>query len=371
MRKLDQVGSFLRPKRLKTARAKYADGLIKAEELRQIEDECIKELLINCDKTGLYYLSDGDFRRYSWWNDFYWGFNGIERIFKEGGLPFKGLNSKPESVKIVGKISLDEHPCLKDFARLIEIAKELNIDTNRLKLTVPSPSLLLFMLFYRAGFSNDMGVYGDDRESLKQDIIKAYKKFYKDFYAIGGRYLHLDDTSFGSFCDNDFSNNLKQFGVDTDEVCIEFVDMINESLVDIPSDLTIALHVCRGNFRSRFFASGGYSRVIKELARLNVDKFFLEFDSDRAGDFTPLEHIKNQIVVIGLLTTKFDESPSLDELLARAMEAKKYLKPEQIEFSTQCGFSSSEEGNEIKFETQWEKLKLLIKLNEKLKSLAY
>lgn len=372
MRKLDQVGSFLRPAKLKAARSDLANGKISQEELRIIEDECIKELLLECDKNNVYYLSDGEFRR-SWWHlDFYWGFSGVIKIIKEKGYVFKGIETRAEGVKIVGKIECKDHPFIKDFARLVQIAKELNIDTNRLKLTIPSPAMFIYMLFIRGGFNVEFEYYGKDYARLKADILKAYEDFYNEFGKVGGVYLQLDDVSFGSFCDDDFRANLEKNGLNADECTKEYVEYLNKSLETMPKNITTAIHICRGNYRSHFSASGGYIKVAKELfAKLNIDKFFLEFDSDRAGGFEPLEYIKNQTVVIGLLTTKVKESPSLDELVSRAFEAKKYLKSSQIEFSTQCGFSSTEEGNEIDMATQWEKINLLNKLNETLENQGF
>ncbi|WP_267523874.1 5-methyltetrahydropteroyltriglutamate--homocysteine S-methyltransferase [Campylobacter sp. MG1] len=367
MRKLDQVGSFLRPIKLKTARSEFANGKITSEQLRKVEDECIKELLIECDKNGLYYLTDGEFRR-SWWHlDFYWGFSGVEKVIREKGYIFKGIETRAEGVKIVGKIECKNHPFIKDYARLVELAKELNIDTNRLKLTIPSPAMFIYMLFIRGGFNVEFEYYGKDYAKLKVDILKAYEDFYAEFSKVGGVYLQLDDVSFGSFCDVDFRANLSANKVDAISCVNEYVDFLNKSLDTMPKNITTGIHICRGNYRSHFSASGGYEYVAQKLfGELKINKFFLEFDSDRAGDFNPLRFIKNQTVVLGLLTTKVKENPSLDELKIRAKEAAKVINSKQIEFSTQCGFSSTEEGNEITFDTQWEKINLLNNLNSSL-----
>ena len=369
MRKLDQVGSFLRPAKLKNARSDFANNKITQEQLRSIEDECIKELLIECDKNNLYYLTDGEFRR-SWWHlDFYWGFSGVQKVIREKGYVFKGIETRAEGLKIIGKIECINHPFIKDFSDLIKIAKSLNIDTNRLKLTIPSPAMFLYMLFIRGGFNVEFEYYGKDYAKLKDDILKAYADFYAEFSKIGGVYLQLDDVSFGSFCDTNFRANLTENKVDAMDCVNEYVDFLNKSLDTMPKNITTGIHICRGNYRSHFSASGGYEYVAQKLfGELKINKFFLEFDSDRAGDFTPLRFIKNQSVVLGLLTTKVKESPSLDELKTRAKEAAKIVNPTQIEFSTQCGFSSTEEGNEISETTQWEKIKLLNDLNASLEN---
>ncbi|ECW7655407.1 5-methyltetrahydropteroyltriglutamate--homocysteine S-methyltransferase [Campylobacter coli] len=355
--KLDQVGSFLRPKILKEARENFTLGKIDEEQLRSIEDSCIRDLLEECDKAGIYYLSDGELRR-SWWHlDFYWGFGGIKKIKKEKGYIFKGIETRAEGIEIESKIECNNHPFLKDFERLMQIAKGLKIDTNRLKLTIPSPSMLLYMLFIRGGKNTEFNYYGTDFTKLKNDILNAYENFYKEFAALGGVYLQLDDTSFGSLCDYEFCA-LNE--INADDICEEYVDFLNESLKTMPKNIMSAIHICRGNYRSRYVASGGYMKVAKKLfGELRVDKFFLEFDDERAGDFEPLKYINDQIAVLGILTSKTNESPSVEELKTRVKVAAQFLSPKQIEISTQCGFSSTEEGNEIFTHSQWEKIKLL------------
>ncbi len=369
MRKLDQVGSFLRPAKLKTARVDFANGKINAEQLRVIENECIKDLLKKCDENNLYYLTDGEFKR-SWFHlDFFWGFKGVEKIIKEKGYIFKGIETRAEGAKITGKIECVNHPFIANFKDLIQTAKELGIDTNRLKITIPSPAMFLHTLFTRASNNAVIEYYENDYEAIKKDILKAYDDFYKEFYAIGGRYIHLDDVSFGSFCDAGLRADLENGGENPAKIVDEYVDYLNESIKNLPKDLITSIHVCKGNYRSRYYASGGYEFVAKKLFKeLNVDKFFLEFDDDRSGDFTPLRFIKNQTVVLGLLTTKVEANPSLETLKARAAEAAKIISPKQIEFSTQCGFSSTEEGNEISEETQWQKIRLLNELNASLEA---
>lgn len=183
------------------------------------------------------------------------------------------------------------------------------------------------------------------------------KNFYKEFAALGGVYLQLDDTSFGSLCDYEFCA-LNE--INADDICEEYVDFLNESLKTMPKNIMSAIHICRGNYRSRYVASGGYMKVAKKLfGELRVDKFFLEFDDERAGDFEPLKYINDQIAVLGILTSKTNESPSVEELKARVKIAAQFLSPKQIEISTQCGFSSTEEGNKIFTHSQWEKIKLL------------
>lgn len=355
--KLDQVGSFLRPQILKEARENFALAKIDIEQLRSIEDSYIRDLLEECDKAGIYYLSDGEFRR-SWWHlDFYWGFDGIKKVKKERGYVFKGIETRAEGIEIEGKIECNNHPFLKDFKSLMEIAKGLRIDTNRLKLTIPSPSMLLYMLFIRGGKNTEFGYYGKNFAKLKSDILNAYESFYKEFANLGGVYLQLDDTSFGSLCDYEFCA-LNE--VNANSVCEEYVDFLNESLKTMPKGVMSAIHICRGNYRSRYVASGGYMKVAKKLfGELKIDKFFLEFDDERAGDFEPLKYLNNQIAVLGILTSKTNESPSIEELKTRVRAAAKFINPKQIEISTQCGFSSTEEGNEIFSQTQWEKIRLL------------
>ena len=367
MKRLDQVGSFLRPLKLKEARESYAKGEIDAAGLRAVEDECIAELVELEDKNGVYYISDGEFRR-SWWHlDFYWGFNGVEKVVRKEGYVFKGIVTRAEGMKIVGKIDGKNHPFVKDFKDFKAIANQKGISDDRLKITIPSPSMLLYMLFIRGGIKESIDVYAKDYDSLKKDILNAYKDVYDALYEAGCRYIQLDDVSFGSFCDDNFIQGLKDNGIDANATSELYVDYLNESLKDIKDDVITGIHICRGNYRSHFSCSGGYEKVAKKLfGELKIKNFFLEFDTDRAGGFEPLRYVKDQNVVLGLLTTKEAKSPSLDELKQRANEAKKYVKASQIRFSTQCGFSSTEEGNEISYENQWDKIKLLVELEKEL-----
>lgn len=366
MKRLDQVGSFLRPKKLKDARESYAKGEISKESLKNIENECVAELVRLQNENGLYYINDGEFKR-SWWHlDFYWGFDGVQKLVKEEGFNFNDIKTRAEGVKITGKIECKNHPFLENFKDLINIAKNQNIDISRLKLTIPSPNMFIYSLLINPNDVAKVEHYSDNDE-LKKDILKAYDDFYKAFYELGGRYIHLDDVSFGLFCDENIRARIEKRGINIPKCIEDAVDYLNESLKNLPQDMITSVHICKGNFRSRHYASGGYDYVAKKLfSSLNVKKFFLEFDDDRSGDFSPLKYIKNQIVVLGILTTKVEKNPSLDELKQRAYEASKIISPRLIEFSTQCGFSSTEEGNEISYESQWEKIRLLVSLNKEL-----
>ncbi|MBZ7986666.1 5-methyltetrahydropteroyltriglutamate--homocysteine S-methyltransferase [Campylobacter canadensis] len=367
--KLDQVGSFLREEKLKQARKDFEDKKIDLNSLRNIENECIKNLLKKCDEIGLYYLSDGELRR-SWWHlDFYWQLDGVIKIIKEQGYAFKGLQTRAEGLKIVDKISCKNHNFINDFKELIKIAKQLNIDISRLKLTIPSPSMFLYMLFVRGKNETNFAYYNTNYSLLKDDILQAYKDFYELFFEAGGRYLQLDDTSYGSLCDDEFC---KINELDYEKTCLEYVDFLNQSLSSMPKGLTSAIHICRGNYRSRYAASGAYSKIAHILFKdLKIDKFFLEFDDERSGGFEALKYIQNQEVVLGILTTKTIQNPSLEDLEKRVLQASSYMDKKQLSISTQCGFSSTEEGNEISIQTQWDKILLLKELANRLNNKGF
>ena len=195
-----------------------------------------------------------------------------------------------------------------------------------------------------------------DESNLYDDIVETYQDAIRAFYNLGCRYLQFDDTSWGEFCDIEKRAAYEALGIDLNKVAHDYVDCINRILASKPADMTITTHICRGNFRSTWFSSGGYDPVAKTLFQANYDGFFLEYDSDRSGDFAPLAHAGNRIVVLGLLTSKFPELEDENAVIARIREAEKYLPLEQLRLSTQCGFSSTEEGNVMTEDEQWAKL---------------
>lgn len=355
--RLDHVGSFLRPERLKEARAKFNDGEITAEELERVENEEIIALIEKEKELGLKSVTDGEFRRAFWHLDFLENLDGVELVEVDHfSVQFKDKDVKPKTLRIVGKVDFSEnHPFVKHFKFLKEHAGDTPV-----KLTIPSPSMLHLITQVREKNYVPIERYKDNEALFFDDVVAAYRKALQCFYDLGCRNIQLDDTSWGEFCALDKREAYEARGFDLEQIARDYVDVLNRVIEWKPEDLVVNMHICRGNFRSTWFSSGGYEPVAKTLfAHCRVDGFFLEYDSDRAGDFTPLRYIKDQKVVLGLITSKSGDLEDKDEVIARIKEASQYVPLEQLCLSPQCGFSSTEEGNILTIEAQWDKLKLI------------
>lgn len=355
--RLDHVGSFLRPERLKEARAKFNDGEITAEELERVENEEIIALIEKEKELGLKSVTDGEFRRAFWHLDFLENLDGVELVEVDHfSVQFKDKDVKPKTLRIVGKVDFSEnHPFVKHFKFLKEHAGDTPV-----KLTIPSPSMLHLITQVREKNYVPIERYKDNEALFFDDVVAAYRKALQCFYDLGCRNIQLDDTSWGEFCALDKREAYEARGFDLEQIARDYVDVLNRVIEWKPEDLVVNMHICRGNFRSTWFSSGGYEPVAKTLfGHCHVDGFFLEYDSDRAGDFTPLRYIKNQKVVLGLITSKSGDLEDKDEVIARIKEASQYVPLEQLCLSPQCGFSSTEEGNILTIEAQWDKLKLI------------
>ena len=355
--RLDHVGSFLRPERLKEARAKFNDGEITAEELERVENEEIIALIEKEKELGLKSVTDGEFRRAFWHLDFLENLDGVELVEVDHfSVQFKDKDVKPKTLRIVGKVDFSEnHPFVKHFKFLKEHAGDTPV-----KLTIPSPSMLHLITQVREKNYVPIERYKDNEALFFDDVVEAYRKALQCFYDLGCRNIQLDDTSWGEFCALDKREAYEARGFDLEKIARDYVDVLNRVIEWKPEDLVVNMHICRGNFRSTWFSSGGYEPVAKTLfGHCRVDGFFLEYDSDRAGDFTPLRYIKDQKVVLGLITSKSGDLEDKDEVIARIKEASQYVPLENLYLSTQCGFASTEEGNILTEEDQWKKIGLI------------
>ena len=355
--RLDHVGSFLRPERLKEARAKFNDGEITAEELERVENEEIIALIEKEKELGLKSVTDGEFRRAFWHLDFLENLDGVELVEVDHfSVQFKDKDVKPKTLRIVGKVDFSEnHPFVKHFKFLKEHAGDTPV-----KLTIPSPSMLHLITQVREKNYVSIERYKDNEALFYDDVVAAYRKALQCFYDLGCRNIQLDDTSWGEFCALDKREAYEARGFDLEKIARDYVDVLNRVIEWKPEDLVVNMHICRGNFRSTWFSSGGYEPVAKTLfGHCRVDGFFLEYDSDRAGDFTPLRYIKDQKVVLGLITSKSGDLEDKGEVISRIKEASQYVPLKQLCLSPQCGFSSTEEGNILTIEAQWDKLKLI------------
>jgi 5-methyltetrahydropteroyltriglutamate--homocysteine methyltransferase len=353
----DHVGSLLRPPRLKEARSRHAAGQLSPAALKEIEDAEIRTIIAKQEEIGLSSVTDGEFRRAYWHFDFLSGLDGVEMVEAEG-IKFAGVTSKAEAPFVKGKLGSKHHPQIAHFEFLKAHTKKTP------KMTIPSPS----MLHYRGGRKMiDRAAY-PTMEEFYHDLGQAYKRVVRDFYAAGCRYLQLDDCSFAYLCDPAQRKMLADRGDDPDKQGEIYAGMINAALEGRPSDLVITTHVCRGNFRSTFIASGGYEPIADLLFnKVNVDGYFLEWDSDRAGGFEPLRFLpKRKTVVLGLITSKTGEIENRDFVRRRIDEASKHAPLDQLCLSPQCGFASTEEGNVLAEDEQWAKLRLVTELAEEV-----
>ncbi len=356
----DVVGSFLRPQAIHEARRAFAQGTLSREQLTAIEDREIADLIEKEKANGLRAVTDGEFRRAFWHLDFLAALGGIEHIKAEAwSVKFEGVQPKAETVKIVDQVSFPEnHPFLEAFDRVKSLAGDTLV-----KFTIPSPSMLHLICCVREADYQPIDRYRDNEAELFRDLANTWKAAVKALYARGCRYLQFDDTSWGEFCSAEKRASYAARGIDVDVLAQHYVEVLNDILAAKPADLTITMHICRGNFRSTWFSSGGYEPVAKTLfGQCNVDGFFLEYDSDRAGTFEPLRFIKNQTVVLGLVTSKFPALEAKEAIKARIAEATQYVPLNQLALSPQCGFSSTEEGNLLTEANQWAKVRLCVEV---------
>jgi 5-methyltetrahydropteroyltriglutamate--homocysteine methyltransferase len=354
----DHVGSLLRAPAIKDARAKHQAGEIDAGQLREVEDRAIIELIGKQQDVGLKSVTDGEYRR-SWWHfDFLGGLDGVDLKESDHGIQFQGVQTKAQTLEIGGKIDFSDHPMLAHFRFLKEHAQALP------KMTIPSPSVLHF----RMEDDTRRKVY-PDIDAFFDDTGDAYGKAIRAFYDAGCRYLQLDDTVWAYLCSDVELAKARERGLDTDGLHQRYAGMINRALAAKPDDMTITMHVCRGNFRSTWISEGGYETVAETLlGKLNLDGYFLEYDSDRAGGFEPLRFLPkgDKMVVLGLITSKSGDLENKDDIKRRIEEATKYVDLDQCCLSPQCGFASTEEGNVLSEQEQWAKLAEIVELAEEV-----
>ena len=354
----NMIGSLLRTAPLKEARDKRAKGAITAEQLKEVEDREIRGIIRKQEEIGLQAVTDGEFRR-AWWHfDFLGGLDGVELIDVEHGIQFAGVQTKAQAPRVMGKIGFSGHPMLEHFRFLKE-------NTTRVpKMTIPGPS----MLHYRGGRKMiNAGVY-PDMDGFYADLGAAYNKAVKAFYDAGCRYLQFDDISFAYLCDPNQRQMLRERGDDPDRQPEIYAGLVRAALADKPADLAITMHLCRGNFRSTFVASGGYEPIAEILFNaMPVDGYFMEWDTERAGGFEPLRFLpKGKSVVLGLVTSKTGTLEKKDNLKRRIDEAARYADLEQLCLSPQCGFASTEEGNILAEDEQWAKLRMIVEIAEEV-----
>lgn len=353
----DYVGSFLRPEKLKAARAQFDQGLLTYDKLKEVEDQAITDLITKIKSLGYHVITDGEFRRATWHLDFMWGFDGIGHTPTKTGLPFHDEAAMIDDTYLTGKVGLSKkHPFIDHF----KFVKQFEDETTIAKQTIPAPAQFLAqftMPFNRITTEK----YYDSDTNLISDIVAAYGAFIQDLYDAGCRNLQLDDCTWGMMADR--SGHLA-YGVSQEgllDIQKTHKDINNQVIANAPKDLIINTHVCRGNFHSTYANSGAYDSVADVLfGQENVNAYYLEFDDERSGGFEPLAKVSDdKKVVLGLVTTKSPKLENKEEVIARIHEAEKYVPLNRLYLSPQCGFASCEIGNKLTEEQQWSKLKLV------------
>jgi 5-methyltetrahydropteroyltriglutamate--homocysteine methyltransferase len=350
----DHVGSLLRPQKLLDARQQRQAGEITAVELRSVEDEAISEVVKKMESIGLQSITDGEFRRAFFHLDFLEQLAGVTvtgSIAASSDAQAK-VGFTPPKLSVTGKLRHVKNIQVDDFNYLKSQV------TQTPKVSIPSPT----MVHFRGGRKAiDIEAY-PDMDEFFEDLAQCYRDEIAALYQAGCRYIQLDDTNLAYLCDPKMRAGAIERGDDPDELPRTYAALINAVIDDRPDDLTVGVHLCRGNFRSTWFAEGGYEPVAEVLFNeLNVDAYFLEYDDERSGDFAPLRFVPdNKTVVLGLITTKVPELESSQELIQRVKEASEYVPLDHLCLSPQCGFSSTVHGNEVTEDDQWAKLELVI-----------
>jgi 5-methyltetrahydropteroyltriglutamate--homocysteine methyltransferase len=351
----DQVGSLLRPAELAATRARFRRGEVDAATLQAAEDQAITEAVRRQEAIGLQSITDGEFRR-DWWHlDFLAHLDGVTLKDNPGPKFQTGEHGgeQPPIATVTGKVACSRPIMADHFAYL------KSQTTRTPKMTIPSPS----MLHLRGGRAAISRVAYPDLATFWTDAAAAYRTAIGHLYAAGCRYLQLDDITFAYLCDPRIQANCRANGDDPEALPQTYADTINAALTGKPADLHVTIHTCRGNFKSAWVAEGGYDPVVQAMFSTNVNGYFMEFDSARAGGFEPLRALpRGKKVVLGLVTTKLGELESKDDLKRRIDEASKLVPLEDLCLSPQCGFSSTHHGNALSIDDQWRKLQRVVEV---------
>jgi 5-methyltetrahydropteroyltriglutamate--homocysteine methyltransferase len=350
----DHVGSLLRPAALKAARQQSAKGEIDAAALKAIEDREIERVIEKQESIGLAAVTDGELRR-SWWHlDFLWALGGVAKHTLDSGVEFAGVRTRTEGLRIDGKLGFSGHPMLDHF-------HFLQARTQRTaKMTIPSPSAI-----YGRPTPPPINPHAySDREAFFDDLGRAYRAAVRAFADAGCRYLQLDEVFLAMLCDQKYRQQMIDRGDDPQKLAEIYADLINVAMADAPSDMTVTMHLCRGNFRSTFMGTGGYEAVQDILFnKVNVHGYFMEYDDERSGGFEPLRLLpKGKVVALGIVTTKRGKLETKDELKRRIAAAAAVTDLDNLCLAPQCGFASTEEGNLLTEAQQWAKLELIVEV---------
>ncbi len=354
----DHVGSLLRPPQLLAAREQHRAGRLSAEELRAAEDAAIREAVAEQQNVGLQSVTDGEFRRAYWHVDFLTRFSNVEQVHSPVKVSFHSeagdIQMQPSALRVTGRLGRSRPIFVDDFRFLKSVAHAVP------KQTLPSPSVLHF----RGGRGAIDRTAYPDLEAFYEDLGRLYAQEIADLAAAGCRYVQLDEVNFAYLCDPKFREQAHAMGEDPEQLPHRYARLINRSIAGRPRDMVVCLHLCRGNFESSWLAEGGYEPVAETLFNeVEADGYFLEYDSARAGDFSPLRLVpRGKTVVLGLVTSKRAALEPAAELARRIDEAARHLPLEQLALSPQCGFASAGRGNHLSREEQFAKLRRVVEV---------
>jgi 5-methyltetrahydropteroyltriglutamate--homocysteine methyltransferase len=349
----DHVGSLLRPQELHEARARAKKGEITPQQLREVQDRCIREVVALQESIGIPSVTDGEFRR-DWWHiDFIHGFDGVDLTVNKMHT-FHASDEQPPMFRLSGKVRRTRPSMLDHFQFLKSVVKK-----GVPKFTMPSPA----MLHARSDREALRAVY-KDMDEFWADTTRAYREEIADLYKAGCRYLQIDDTTIAMMGDPKVQENFRKLGDDPKKDTAMYAEAVNQAIRDVPDDMTVCVHTCRGNFKSTWLASGSYDYVAEiAFSKIDVDGFFLEYDDERSGGFEPLRYIpKGKRVVLGLVSSKLPQLESKDNLKRRIEQASKFVPLENLCVSPQCGFSSTHHGNNLTVDQEKAKLQLCIEV---------
>ncbi len=356
--KAEIVGSFLRPAAVHEARLAVASGTMTTDQLWDIEARAVVDVAAMQRAAGLKVCTDGEFHRRHWFMDFIERIDGVEI---KGGLPVKfqteqgAIEMAPPRVVVGGKLGRSRSLAVHHFKALKPVADKLGLVAKQ---PIPSPTILHF----RGGRAAiDKGAYPEIGEFFA-DLARVYREEIAALYEAGCRYVQIDETNFAFLCDPALRKNVVDLGEDPEELPATYAKLLNDALRDVPDDMTVGMHMCRGNHASAWVATGGYDPVAElAFSSIDVDAFFLEYDTHRAGSFEPLRHLgRNKVAVLGLVTSKKPQLETKDELKRRIEEAAKFVPLDRLSLSPQCGFASTIEGNQLTVDDQRRKLELIV-----------
>ncbi|UQS83915.1 5-methyltetrahydropteroyltriglutamate--homocysteine S-methyltransferase [Bombilactobacillus thymidiniphilus] len=356
----DIVGSFLRPDKLKRSRAQFEAGQITAIDLRKIEDDSITELVHKEEALGLKAITDGEFRR-SWWHlDFFWGLQGVQKASTQEGYEFHDEETRRETARLIAPLGGNNHPFVEHF----KFTRDQASSTTQVKQTIPAPGQFWTELQRPENIASWQSIY-PTAQKLQEAIVQAYKQVINDLYVAGCRTIQFDDCTWGALAEWEIQpEKIPNYGIQPEQIPAmkqDLVDLNNSVLQDLPADLTVNTHVCRGNYHSTWANSGSYDSVSDPLfTREKVGAYYLEYDTARAGGFEPLAKVSgDKKVVLGLVTSKSGTLEKREDIIARVQAASEYIDLDRLAISPQCGFASTEEGNILTEQQQWDKIKLL------------